>query len=178
MTTFLKSSFYLLLFMLGMAASAFAQDFIYTPRNPAFGGNTFNYQWMLSGANAQNGYTDPDVEDRFQRDPLADFEQDLNRQVLSQLSRNLVRNQFGDDGLEDGLTEAPVVTGPTRRRVYGGQTADELALSSARVHPDRLDDSGYTFCYPEIEEALRHQLGRTTSTDLPHLATAPAKRTA
>ena len=32
-----------------------AQDFVYEPKNPAFGGgNTFNYSWLLSAATAQN----------------------------------------------------------------------------------------------------------------------------
>ena len=39
-----------------LSLGAQAQAFVYTPRNPAFGGNTFNYQWMLSGAAAQDTY--------------------------------------------------------------------------------------------------------------------------
>jgi NAD dependent epimerase/dehydratase family enzyme len=38
---------------------------------------------------------------------------------------------------------------------------DEMMLSSARVEPRRLLDTGYVFHYPEMEGALRHVLGRT-----------------
>ena len=35
------------------------QQLSYKPINPAFGGDTFNYQWLLNSANAQNSFTDP-----------------------------------------------------------------------------------------------------------------------
>jgi hypothetical protein len=38
--------------------------------------------------------------------------------------------------------------------------ADELLLASARVEPTRLLDSGYEFRHPNLEDALRHVLGR------------------
>lgn len=65
-----------------------------------------------------------------------------------------------------------VPSGPARFIL--GSTADELALSSARVQPSRLDNDGYTFLYPELEPALRHLLGRSNDTSLPVLATAQA----
>ena len=36
-----------------------AQGLTYRPNNPAFGGNTFNYQWLLSSAQAQDTHKDP-----------------------------------------------------------------------------------------------------------------------
>lgn len=42
-----------------------------------------------------------------------------------------------------------------------GEAADELLLASARVLPKRLQRDGYDFLYPKLEDALRHQLGRT-----------------
>lgn len=41
-----------------------------------------------------------------------------------------------------------------------GEMADELLLASARVKPQRLMDSGFEFRQPNLEEALRYQLGR------------------
>ena len=46
-------------------------------------------------------------------------------------------------------------------RMAFGELADEMMLSSARVEPRRLLDTGYVFHYPEMEGALRHVLGRT-----------------
>lgn len=83
-----------------------AQDFKYQAVNPAFGGDTFNYNWLLSQAQAQNDYSEDPNADPFNRDPLADFQNDLNRQILSQLSRSLVGDLFGEDGsLNEGTYE-------------------------------------------------------------------------
>lgn len=72
-----------------------AQQLVYSPTNPAFGGSPLNYSWLLSSAQAQNAFQD-DGSSRFQRDPLADFQSSLQRQILNQLSRELIFNRFGD----------------------------------------------------------------------------------
>lgn len=41
-----------------------------------------------------------------------------------------------------------------------GEMGEELLLSSTRVQPERLKQSGYEFRFPELEGALRHVLGR------------------
>jgi len=45
-------------------------------------------------------------------------------------------------------------------RLLFGEMADTALLSSQRVLPGRLSDSGYRFRYPELAGALRHVLGR------------------
>ena len=80
---------------LAAAPQAHAQQFVYTPKNPAFGGSPLNYSWLLSSAQAQNDLKD-ETTSRFTRDPLADFETSLQRQILNQLSRELIFNRFGD----------------------------------------------------------------------------------
>jgi len=81
-----------------------AQQLVYKPINPAFGGDTFNYQWLLSSANAQNPYDD----DTGYKDLLGDlnsmdsFTQSLNRQLLSQLTSKLIDDKFGEGGLSPG----------------------------------------------------------------------------
>ncbi len=82
-----------------------AQDLVYKPVNPAFGGETFNYQWMLNSAQAQNLIKEPEDDDAFsfnQNTTLDDFAETLNRQILSQISRELTTSQFGESGLEEG----------------------------------------------------------------------------
>ena len=97
----------LTLILLALASASYAQDFTYQPTNPAFGGNNFNYGWLLSSAQAQNSFTEEQDEgrSRFDRDPLEDFEQTLNRQILSQLTRQLTQDQFGEGGLQEGQYE-------------------------------------------------------------------------
>ena len=93
------------LLVLGCACAATvarAQDLVYEPVNPAFGGETFNYNWLLSSAQAQNLIEDPEQAERNQSNTLDDFAETLNRQLLNQLSRQIVAGQFGEDGLEEG----------------------------------------------------------------------------
>ncbi|HLT46635.1 MAG TPA: curli assembly protein CsgF [Rubricoccaceae bacterium] len=91
----LRSVFLALLALACAAPGARAQQLVYEPLNPAFGGLSLNYSWMLQSAQAQNDFED-DQASRFFRDPLQDFQQSLQRQILSQLSRELIGNRFGD----------------------------------------------------------------------------------
>jgi len=43
-----------------------------------------------------------------------------------------------------------------------GEMGKEMLLKSQRVQPEVAGGTGFEFMYPGIEEALRHQLGRTT----------------
>ena len=45
-------------------------------------------------------------------------------------------------------------------RIMFGEMGDALLLSSTRVEPARLADSGYTFKHPDLEGALRDILGK------------------
>ncbi|MDD2304645.1 MAG: curli assembly protein CsgF [Prolixibacteraceae bacterium] len=88
-----------------VAGKTYAQDFTYTPKNPAFGGNPYNYSWLMSSAQAQNDIKDPassSAYSPYSTDPLKDFSESLNRQILSQLSRQIVAKQFGEDALSAG----------------------------------------------------------------------------
>lgn len=80
--------------LLAGAETAEAQELVYRPSNPAFGGNPLNQQWLLGTAQAQMPKEERDL---FARDPLADFEQGLQRQILSAISREIVSNRFGSE---------------------------------------------------------------------------------
>ncbi len=45
-------------------------------------------------------------------------------------------------------------------RLVFGEMADGLLLSSTHVAPTRLEETGFSFGYPDLEGALRHVLGR------------------
>ena len=85
------------------ATNSLAQDFVYKPVNPAFGGDTFNHGWLMSSAQAQNQFKDDGKSGYGNNDdPVQKFADDMNRLVLSQLSRKLIEEQFGEGGLQDG----------------------------------------------------------------------------
>ncbi|WP_311136798.1 curli assembly protein CsgF [Hymenobacter cellulosilyticus] len=82
------------------------------------GGNTFNYSWLLSAAQAQNTIADPAAStslNPFQQDPLKQFEQNLNQQILGQLAQRLIGNQLGAAG--QGLQEGSYSVGAYRINV-------------------------------------------------------------
>ncbi|MBB4807743.1 curli production assembly/transport component CsgF [Chryseobacterium defluvii] len=81
-----------------------SQQLVYKPINPAFGGDTFNYQWLLSSANAQNQFDEKNDFGSLLDDleGLDSFSQSLNRQVLSELSRKLFEDQFGEGSIKPG----------------------------------------------------------------------------
>lgn len=90
--------------LIGNLGNVQAQDMVYTPKNPAFGGNPYNYSWMQNSAQAQDKLKDPEAESgsAYNRDPMEDFKNSLNRQILNELSRNLISKQFGEDGVTPG----------------------------------------------------------------------------
>lgn len=118
MKTLFTSVFALIIaYIFLMPATSAAQDFVYTPQNPAFGGSALNYSWLLNSANAQNKFQGSS-RFGFDRDPLADFQESLQRQVLSELTRNVIRDRFGNVDLsqqntfEFGEFSIDIVPGP------------------------------------------------------------------
>jgi curli production assembly/transport component CsgF len=87
--------------LFGSANALFSQDLIYRPINPAFGGDTFNYQWLLNSAQVQNKFEESGA--KYSSDPLKDFQNNLNRQILNELSRKLTSQIFGEESLQDGV---------------------------------------------------------------------------
>jgi curli production assembly/transport component CsgF len=85
----------LIILILVFGASCYAQQFSYKPTNPAFGGDTFNYNWLLASAGAQNSFK-ADVTSRERQTDLERFTDNLNSQILSQVSRALLDQQLGD----------------------------------------------------------------------------------
>ncbi len=96
-----------------------AQQFVYRPLNPAFGGNTFNYNWMLSSAEAQNKFKEKSGYSYGKQSELEKFTATLNRQLLNSLSKDLFQQQLGDADLTEGtyvfgslvITISPVANG-------------------------------------------------------------------
>ncbi|AZA46797.1 curli assembly protein CsgF [Chryseobacterium carnipullorum] len=99
----MKTLTIILIFIAGIFSGK-SQQLVYKPINPAFGGDTFNYQWLLSSANAQNQFDEKkDYSSLLDNvNSLDSFSQSINRQVLSELSRKLFEDQFGEGSLKPG----------------------------------------------------------------------------
>lgn len=102
------------LFLLGTLAAcvagldAKATELVYTPVNPAFGGNPLNGPGLLSTAQATNKHKDPlAVRDSFMdKSPLQQFADMLERSILGQLSAAAMSGVIGTNGkLQPGTVE-------------------------------------------------------------------------
>jgi curli production assembly/transport component CsgF len=92
--------FILFITILGVFNTSNAQDLVYKPVNPAFGGDTFNYSWLLNSAEVQNKFKEQD--DSSSQSALQRFKDNLNSQLLSQVSSSVFQKQFGDNGIVPG----------------------------------------------------------------------------
>ena len=100
-------------FFIGLIFSLFmitgntnAQSFIYRPINPSFGGSSYNYSGLLSSAEAQNIYKKNTPTStgatRSTATSLDSFSDNISRQILSKLSSQFLKNQFGEQSLKEG----------------------------------------------------------------------------
>ena len=86
--------------VVGFSAPAMAQDIVYTPVNPSFGGNPFNSAHLLGVANAQNNFKDPKAASSGSQADI--FARQLQSRLLSALSSQIVDAIFGDNPQQSG----------------------------------------------------------------------------
>ncbi len=126
----------LLLAMLSIIPFAMqSQQIVYKPINPAFGGDTFNYQWLLSSAEAQNKFKEDTGLGFEQQTELERFTETLNRQLLNSLSQDLFAQEFGDSALTEGtyvfgslVVDISPTTGGLLINVLDTQTGDQTQI--------------------------------------------------
>jgi len=98
-------SFCLLLFLLVTCSNnIFAQQLVYTPINPNFGGSSFNGAWLMAEATAEKHFTASSSSsyNPYSNDPLQNFQSSLNSAILSQLSQKIISQVFGENALTKG----------------------------------------------------------------------------
>ena len=103
-----KAGIFFCVVMLGSAA---AQELVYTPINPSFGGNAFNSAHLLALANAQNDHERP-ASERPGTSDVDRFIRSLQSRLLSSLSNEVANAIFGEDAQDSG------------RIVFGDQTIE------------------------------------------------------
>jgi len=100
----MKTLYCIILFIGGFYFSQ-AQQLVYKPINPAFGGESFNYSWLMSSAAAQNQFDaskNKNPYDNRMDSSLNNFSDSMNRQLLSEISRKLFNDTLGDGPLKAG----------------------------------------------------------------------------
>ena len=84
-----------------VSSTAFAQEFVYTPNNPSFGGNPFNSPHLLGVANAQNGFEAPeDPEDVETQSEI--FLRQLESRLFAGLASQVTDAIFGENPQDSG----------------------------------------------------------------------------
>lgn len=74
-----------------------ASELVWSPINPNFvGGNYLNGTWLLSQAQAQNSHV-RDTPGYQRDDPVTEFEDNLNRELLDRLATKILDEAFGED---------------------------------------------------------------------------------
>ena len=81
-----------------------AQELVYAPVNPSFGGNSFNSSHLLAIANAQNDFERP-TSDAAGSSDLDRFVRSLQSRLLSSLSNEVANAIFGEDAQDSGRIE-------------------------------------------------------------------------
>ena len=109
MTRLLRTAFFAAM-AVALSTSASAEDLVYTPINPSFGGNPFNSAHLLGIANAQNKFKDPASASRGTEAEI--FARQLQSRLLSALSSQIVDAIFGDNPQQQGTIQ------------FGGQTIE------------------------------------------------------
>lgn len=77
-----------------------AQDLVYQPISPTFGGNPFNSSHLLGVANAQNDYKDPAAAKASSQSDL--FSRQLQSRLLSAFASQMTNAIFGENPQESG----------------------------------------------------------------------------
>ncbi len=95
----------LVIFLSGAGSDLFAQQLIYTPINPNFGGSPLNGSWMQAEAQAEKKFsapTSPSAGSLYGASALDNFQSTLDNAVLSQLSQKIVSQIFSQNALTAG----------------------------------------------------------------------------
>jgi curli production assembly/transport component CsgF len=108
--------------------AAAAQDMVYTPIDPTFGGNPFNSAHILGIANAQNKFKDPSADTSGSQADI--FARQLQSRLLSALSGQIVDAIFGDNAQDHGTVD------------FGGQTIDWVRDLESVTLTITNDDTG------------------------------------
>jgi curli production assembly/transport component CsgF len=82
------------------SGAASAEDLVYQPINPTFGGNPFNSSHLLGIANAQNKFKDPNAATSGSQADI--FARQLQSRLLSALSSQITDAIFGENAQEHG----------------------------------------------------------------------------
>ncbi|WP_018869410.1 MULTISPECIES: curli assembly protein CsgF [unclassified Thioalkalivibrio] len=90
--------------LLACAGAVQAQQLIYEPRSPSFGGDPLNGSFLLNKAQAQDTYTDPNAPDFGSFSETDFFLQDLRNSLVNDAISDAVEGEEGRSSLIESST--------------------------------------------------------------------------
>ncbi len=91
--------------------------------------------------------------------------------AVNLVSPELTNNEQFTDALGRVLQRPTVVPAPSfALKLAFGEMAEETILADMPVLPQKLQEAGFHFTYPAIEDALRHLLGKSEAAEPPEAA--------
>ncbi|AVH38625.1 curli production assembly protein CsgF [Pseudomonas monteilii] len=125
--------------LLASACAVQATELVYTPVNPAFGGNPLNGTWLLNNAQAQNDYDDPDLKDRASAftgtTALERFSNQLESRMLSQLLDNISNGSTGSMATDAFLIDVIDDSGALSIKVTDRATGEISIIEVSGLNP-------------------------------------------
>lgn len=126
----IRASIRALLLSSGFVGATFCYggELVYQPINPNFGGNPLNGSYLLSNAQSQNDYDDPDARGSSfsQRSALDRFTDSLESRLLNQLLTDVGEGNSGtlvtDDFIVDIIDDSGSLSIQIEDRVTGEKT--------------------------------------------------------
>lgn len=116
-----------------------ATELVYTPVNPAFGGNPLNGTWLLNNAQAQNDHDDPDLKDRASAfagtSALERFSNQLESRLLSQLLDNINDGKTGSLSTDSFLIDVIDDSGALSIKVTDRATGEVSIIEVSGLNP-------------------------------------------
>jgi len=150
---------------LGLSGPAAAQDLVYTPVNPSFGGNPFNSAHLLAIANAQNDF-EPEAAETSTQSDLDRFIRSLQSRLLSSLSSQVANAIFGEDAQDEGTI------------VFGDQTISFVrGLDGIQLTITEADGSQTVITVPVFTSTATDGDADTAPASSPSAAPSAAPRT-
>ena len=137
----MKKSMLLICFLTSMIAVE-AQQLVYKPINSSFGGDTYNYSWLLSSANSQNQFKQNNSLSGYQQSTtISSFEDNLNRQLLNKLTMGISGTGYDDGGtLEPGVYNLGSLN-VTVKQYFGGLNISVIDIKTGEQTNINLPNS-------------------------------------
>jgi curli production assembly/transport component CsgF len=122
-------------FLLVTSTAAFPGSLVYSPTNPAFGGNPSNGSWLMEQATAENRTTKSSNSTPAPLSQSQIFAQQLQSQLYASLANQVTQSIFGANAQTSGTftfqnttISFAKVAGQTNITIFDGTTTTQISV--------------------------------------------------